>query len=115
MTIFYNYDFSIIFSYKKFTRGKDLSNARKEDLDCIFGRRKSKSAPVTPQGGSPVSQFNCLLLGAIESTTSFNRIILVHENVLFSKFTTNLLDMFAIAMYCKSTVFRVDLISQRGR
>ena len=30
-------------SYKKFTKGKDLSNRTGEDMDSIFGRRKLKS------------------------------------------------------------------------
>ena len=28
--------------YKKVLRSKDLSSARSEDLDCVFGRRGSK-------------------------------------------------------------------------
>ena len=31
-----------------------MANAKNEDLNCIFGRRKSKSAPSTPQYQSEV-------------------------------------------------------------
>ncbi|XP_013403771.1 PIN2/TERF1-interacting telomerase inhibitor 1 [Lingula anatina] len=41
--------------YHRFTKGKDLSLAKTEDLDSIFGKKKSKSAPVTPQNRSEVN------------------------------------------------------------
>ncbi|KAK3102009.1 hypothetical protein FSP39_008082 [Pinctada imbricata] len=35
--------------YKKFAKGKDLSSRTTEDLNCIFGVRKTKSGDNTPQ------------------------------------------------------------------
>lgn len=39
----------------KFTKGKDLSSRSEQDLDCIFGKRKSKSESNTPLTQSAVS------------------------------------------------------------
>ncbi|KAK3594084.1 hypothetical protein CHS0354_040852 [Potamilus streckersoni] len=38
--------------YQKFTKGKDLSSKSLHDLACVFGQRKSKSEPDTPQNKS---------------------------------------------------------------
>ncbi|XP_033112905.1 PIN2/TERF1-interacting telomerase inhibitor 1-like [Anneissia japonica] len=38
--------------YMKFTKGKDLTGYSSKDMDCIMGRRVSKSEPVTPQSQS---------------------------------------------------------------
>ena len=52
----------LVFSYQKFTKGKDLSAASAVDMDCIFGRRKSKSASNTPQCQSEVGICNLLVI-----------------------------------------------------
>ncbi|XP_071955659.1 PIN2/TERF1-interacting telomerase inhibitor 1-like [Antedon mediterranea] len=38
--------------YMKFTKGKDLTGYSSKDMDCIMGRRVSKSEPATPQSQS---------------------------------------------------------------
>ncbi|XP_052245173.1 PIN2/TERF1-interacting telomerase inhibitor 1-like isoform X2 [Dreissena polymorpha] len=60
--------------YQKFTKGKDLSLKSGQDLDCVFGKRKSHSGSNTPLPGSESGSEDDDKLHGIQTVTSTDSI-----------------------------------------